>query len=145
MIKTFKLASIPGDGIDVDVVDAGLRALHALAERAGTFRFDIPHFDWGTARYKREGALMPADGAQDLIDFDAILFGAPDVPDHLTLWGLRLNICQPLDQYAYVRPTCILPGIKSPLALVIAKDLDWVICANTPGRAGATTAASRMR
>jgi len=129
-MKTYKLASIPGDGIGVEVVEAGLRALHALAERAGTFRFDVTHFDWGTDRYKREGALMPADGARDLIGFDAILFGAvgaPDVPDHLTLWGLRLNICQPLDQYANVRPTRILPGIKSPLAGVTAKDLDWVI------------------
>ena len=129
-MKTYKIASIPGDGIGVEVIDAGLRALHALTERAGTFRFDVTHFDWGTDRYKREGALMPADGAQDLIDFDAILFGAvgaPDVPDHLTLWGLRLNICQPLDQYANVRPTRILPGIKSPLAGVTDKDLDWVI------------------
>ncbi len=129
-MKTYKIASIPGDGIGVEVIDAGLRALHALAVRAGTFRFDVTHFDWGTDRYKREGALMPADGAQDLIDFDAILFGAvgaPDVPDHLTLWGLRLNICQPLDQYANVRPTRILPGIKSPLAGVTDKDLDWVI------------------
>ena len=129
-MKTYKIASIPGDGIGVEVIDAGLRALHALAERAGTLRFDVTHFDWGTDRYKREGALMPADGAQDLIDFDAILFGAvgaPDVPDHLTLWGLRLNICQPLDQYANVRPTRILPGIKSPLAGVTDKDLDWVI------------------
>ena len=129
-MKSYKIASIPGDGIGVEVIDAGLRALHALAERAGTFRFDVTHFDWGTDRYKREGALMPADGAQDLIDFDAILFGAvgaPDVPDHLTLWGLRLNICQPLDQYANVRPTRILPGIKSPLAGVTDKDLDWVI------------------
>jgi tartrate dehydrogenase/decarboxylase/D-malate dehydrogenase len=129
-MKTYKIASIPGDGIGVEVADAGLRALHALAERAGTFHFDVTHFDWGTNRYKREGALMPEDGAQDLIGFDAILFGAvgaPDVPDHLTLWGLRLNICQPLDQYANVRPTRILPGIKSPLAGVTDKDLDWVI------------------
>ena len=73
---------------------------------------------------------MPADGAEALRDFDAILFGAvgaPDIPDHLTLWGLRLSICQPLDQYANVRPTRILPGIKSPLAGVTPKDLDWVI------------------
>jgi tartrate dehydrogenase/decarboxylase/D-malate dehydrogenase len=73
---------------------------------------------------------MPADGAEALRDFDAILFGAvgaPDIPDHLTLWGLRLSICQPLDQYANVRPTRILPGITSPLAGVTPKDLDWVI------------------
>jgi tartrate dehydrogenase/decarboxylase/D-malate dehydrogenase len=53
--------------------------------------------------------------------------GAPDVPDHITLWGLRLAICQPFDQYANVRPTRIFPGIESPLRGVTAKDLDWVI------------------
>jgi tartrate dehydrogenase/decarboxylase/D-malate dehydrogenase len=130
MMKTYKIASIPGDGIGVEVIDAGLRVLDALAERDGGFALDVTSFDWGSDRYKREGALMPADGAQDLRDYDAIFFGAvgaPDLPDHLTLWGLRLNICQPLDQYANVRPTRILPGIKSPLAGVTAKDLDWVI------------------
>ena len=129
-MKTYKIASIPGDGIGVEVIDAGLRVLNALAERDGGFALDVTSFDWGSDRYKREGALMPADGAQDLRDYDAIFFGAvgaPDLPDHLTLWGLRLNICQPLDQYANVRPTRILPGIKSPLAGVTAKDLDWVI------------------
>ena len=129
-MKTYKIASIPGDGIGVEVIDAGLRVLNALAERDGGFALDVTSFDWGSDRYKREGALMPANGAQDLRDYDAIFFGAvgaPDLPDHLTLWGLRLNICQPLDQYANVRPTRILPGIKSPLAGVTAKDLDWVI------------------
>jgi tartrate dehydrogenase/decarboxylase/D-malate dehydrogenase len=129
-MKTYKIASIPGDGIGVEVIDAGLRVLEALAERDGGFKLDVTSFDWGSDRYKREGALMPADGAEDLRNFDAIFFGAvgaPDIPDHLTLWGLRLNICQPLDQYANVRPTRILPGIKSPLAGVKAKDLDWVI------------------
>jgi tartrate dehydrogenase/decarboxylase/D-malate dehydrogenase len=49
------------------------------------------------------------------------------VPDHITLWGLRLSICQPLDQYANVRPTRVLPGIVSPLRKVGQKELDWVI------------------
>jgi len=49
------------------------------------------------------------------------------LPDHITLWGLRLAICQRLDQYANVRPTRILPGITSPLRNVGPGDLDWVI------------------
>jgi tartrate dehydrogenase/decarboxylase/D-malate dehydrogenase len=53
--------------------------------------------------------------------------GAPDIPDHVTLWGLRLPICQGFDQYANVRPTRILPGIPSPLQGRVAGDLDWVI------------------
>ena len=129
-MKTYRIAAIPGDGIGIEVVGAGLRVLEALAERDGGFRLDVEHFDWGSDRYKREGALMPEDGAQRLRDFDAIFFGAvgaPDVPDHLTLWGLRLAICQPLDQFANVRPTRILPGITSPLRDVGPGDLDWVI------------------
>ena len=49
------------------------------------------------------------------------------MPDDITLWGLRLPICQGFDQYANVRPTRILPGIVSPLAGVGPGDLDWVI------------------
>ncbi len=128
--RTHRIAAIGGDGIGVEVVDACLEVLNALAERDGGFRFDVTPFDWGTDRYKRTGAFMPDDGADRLRAFDAILFGAvgaPDVPDHLTLWGLRLAICQPLDQYANVRPTRVLPGISSPLRGVGEGDLDWVI------------------
>ena len=130
MTKTYKIAAIPGDGIGIEVIEAGLQVLQALAARSNAFALNVTRFDWGSERYKRTGALMPADGAVQLRGFDAILFGAvgaPDVPDHLTLWGLRLAICQPLDQFANVRPTRILPGITSPLAGVGPGDLDWVI------------------
>lgn len=129
-MKNYRIAAIPADGIGIEVIDAGLRVLAALARRDGGFELDVETFDWGSERYRRTGALMPADGADQLRNFDAIYFGAvgaPDVPDHLTLWGLRLSICQPLDQYANIRPTRILPGIQSPLRGVAAGDLDWII------------------
>lgn len=129
-MKSFSIAAIPGDGIGLEVINAGLQVLEALAQRDGGFKLDVTHFDWGSDRYKREGQLMPGDGARRLKDFDAIFFGAvgaPDVPDHLTLWGLRLAICQPLDQFANVRPTRLLPGIESPLRGVGRGDLDWMI------------------
>ena len=96
MTKTYKIAAIPGDGIGIEVIEAGLQVLQALAARSNAFALNVTRFDWGSERYKRTGALMPADGAVQLRGFDAILFGAvgaPDVPDHLTLWGLRLAIC----------------------------------------------------
>lgn len=129
-MKTYTIAAIPGDGIGMEVIAAGLRVLEALAARDGGFKLEVTGFDWGSDRYKREGELMPEGGAEGLKKFDAIFFGAvgaPDVPDHLTLWGLRLAICQPLDQFANVRPIRLLPGIKSPLADVGEGDLDWVI------------------
>ena len=130
MKNAFKIAAIPGDGIGVEVIEAALEVLEALSGRLGTFALDVEHFDWGSERYRREGRFMPEDGADRLRAFDAILFGAvgaPDVPDHLSLWGLRLAICQPLDQFANVRPTRILPGISSPLRDIGPGDLDWVI------------------
>ena len=73
------------------------------AERDGRLTLDFQDFDWGSDFYRKHGAMMPADGADQLRKFDAILFsavGAPDIPDHITLWGLRLAICQSLDQVA---------------------------------------------
>ncbi len=129
-MKTYKIAAIPGDGIGTEVVSAGVEVLRAVAGRDGSFNLAVEHFDWGGDYYKRYGRMMPEDGLSQLRHHDAILFGSaghPDIPDHVTLWGLRLAICQPFDQYANVRPTRILPGITSPLRKVEGKELDWVI------------------
>jgi tartrate dehydrogenase/decarboxylase/D-malate dehydrogenase len=104
--------------------------LHAVAKRQGDIQFSVRTFEWGSDYYKAHGVMMPEDGLQQLKPFDAIYFGAvgaPDVPDHITLWGLRLPICQGFDQYANVRPTRILPGIQSPLRHAEAGSLDWAI------------------
>lgn len=129
-MKTYSIAAIPGDGIGTEVISAGVEVMDALARRYGTFGFAVDHFDWGGEYYKRHGAMMPADGREQIRNHDAILFGSaghPEIPDHITLWGLRLAICQPFDQYANVRPTRILPGITSPLRKVEGPELDWVI------------------
>lgn len=129
-MKTYRIAAIPGDGIGTEVVAAGVEVLNALARRQGSFAFKFDHFDWGGEYYKKHGRMMPENGRDQIKSHDAILFGSaghPDIPDHITLWGLRLAICQPFDQYANVRPTRVLPGITSPLRNVKDKELDWVI------------------
>ncbi|WP_028054475.1 tartrate dehydrogenase [Sinorhizobium medicae] len=129
-MREYKIAAIPADGIGPEVIAAGLQVLEALARRSGDFQIHTETFDWGSDYYKKHGVMMPADGLEQLKGFDAIYFGAvgaPDVPDHITLWGLRLPICQGFDQYANVRPTKILPGITSPLRNCGRGDLDWVI------------------
>jgi len=129
-MKTYKIAAIPGDGIGAEVISAGVDVLHALARREGHFQFHVDSFDWGGDYYKKHGRMMPENGRDLIRHHDAILFGSaghPDIPDHVTLWGLRLAICQPFDQYANVRPTRMLPGITSPLRHVDRDELDWVI------------------
>ncbi len=129
-MKTYKIACIPGDGIGKEVIPAGQTVLEALAASGSTFNFDFEHFGWGGDWYRAHGEMMPSNGLDALRDKDAILFGSagdPHIPDHITLWGLRLKICQGFDQYANVRPTRILPGIDAPLKRCKPEDLDWVI------------------
>src|SRR5665213_2306610 len=129
-MREYAIAAIGADGIGPEVIAAGLKVLGVLARRDGGFALKVEEFPWGSDYYRKHGVLMPADGLDRLKRFDAIYFGAvgaPDIPDHVTLWGLRLPICQGFDQYANVRPTRILPGITSPLRDVGPGDLDWLI------------------
>lgn len=129
-MKTYRIAMIPGDGIGKEVIPAGQQLLEALARTDSSFNFDFENFDWGGDYYRKHGLMMPEDGLDALLDKDAILFGSagdPHIADHITLWGLRLKICQGFDQYANVRPTRILPGIDAPLKRCSTNDLDWVI------------------
>src|SRR6218665_4179456 len=129
-MKTYRIATIPGDGIGKEVIPAGQQVLEALAASSQGFRFAFENFGWGGDWYRAHGEMMPADGLDALRGKDAILFGSagdPNIPDHITLWGLRLKICQGFDQYANVRPTRILPGIDSPLRRCGPHDLNSVI------------------
>ncbi|MGF6964270.1 tartrate dehydrogenase/decarboxylase/D-malate dehydrogenase [Paraburkholderia sp. WC7.3g] len=129
-MKNYRIATIPGDGIGKEVVPAGAQVLDALAKSTRAFTFEFENFDWGGDYYRQHGVMMPANGLDAIRDKDAILFGSAgdkDIPDHITLWGLRLKICQGFDQYANVRPTRILPGIDAPLKYCTPDDLNWVI------------------
>jgi tartrate dehydrogenase/decarboxylase / D-malate dehydrogenase len=128
-----RIAVIAGDGIGQEVVPEGLRVL----DRASGGAFEYEHFPWGCQHYLKTGRMMDADGLDRLRAFDAIYFGAvgwPGVPDHVSLWGLRLAICQGFDQYANIRPIRLLPGVPSPLRDATAENMDWVVVReNTEG------------
>ena len=129
-MKTYRIATIPGDGIGKEVVPEGQKVLEALARQNPALKFEFENFDWGGDYYRKHGMMMPENGLDPLRNKDAILFGSagdPHIPDHITLWGLRLKICQGFDQYANVRPTRILPGIDAPLKRCTPAQLDWVI------------------
>jgi tartrate dehydrogenase/decarboxylase/D-malate dehydrogenase len=126
-VRDYRIAAIGGDGIGPEVIDAGLEVLEALGKSEG-FALQVEKFPWSSDFYLEHGHYIPPGGLEKLRTFDAIFFGAVgsrQVPDHVSLWGLRLPICQGFDQYANVRPARVLPGVKSPLAN--AKDLDWVV------------------
>lgn len=132
MEASFSVAIIPGDGIGAEVIPAALRVLEA-ATPEGTL--SLHEFPWGSDYYKRTGRMMDDDGVDQLRKFDAILFGAcgdPAVPDNITLWHLRLAICQGLDQYVCYRPSRRVAGV--PIPLRTEESFDFVIVReNTEG------------
>ena len=136
-MPTFQLNLIPGDGIGVEVMVEARRTLARLAGRRGDLAFGLREFDWSCGRYRREGAMMPADGLQRLADCDAILLGAvgfPGVPDHVSLRGLLLPIRQGFDQYVNLRPVRLLAGLDSPLKAGTPRSIDFVVVReNTEG------------
>ena len=124
-----RIAVIPGDGIGHEVVPEGLRVLEAAGRRFD-FEMKLEEFDWSCERFRKKGAMMPADGLERLAGFDAIYLGAvgfPGVPDHVSLWGLLIPIRRGFHQYVNLRPVRLLEGLACPLADRKPGDIDYLI------------------
>jgi len=128
-MKTDRVAVIPGDGIGREVVPEGIGVIESAGKRFG-FAFDWRHFDWSCERFVKTGRMMPEDGIAQLKPFDAIFLGAvghPDVPDHISLWGLLIPIRQSFLQYVTLRPLRLFDGIETPLKNWKPGDIDFQI------------------
>lgn len=130
MARSFDIAVIPGDGVGKEVIEAGVNVLEAIAEHSdGEINFDFTYFPWGSDYYLEHGVMMDPNGVDELRKYDAIYFGAvgdPRVPDHVTLWGLRLEIVQNLDHWANIRPVDFLPGTPKLLNRDDLDELNWI-------------------
>lgn len=125
----YTIANIPGDGIGNEVVPEGLRVLDAVSSKYGV-QFDYTDFDWSCERYAKLGAMMPEDGIEELRSHDAIFLGAvgfPNVPDHVSLWGLLIPIRREFHQYVNLRPVRLLPGITPPVHGYAPGDIDFYV------------------
>ena len=74
MVRTFRIAAVPGDGIGSEVIAAGLEVLAATAARDGKFAVEVETLPWGADYYRDHRVMMPDDGIDQLRLFDAILF-----------------------------------------------------------------------
>jgi tartrate dehydrogenase/decarboxylase/D-malate dehydrogenase len=125
----YRIASIPGDGIGVDVVIEARKVLDRAAALHG-FGLAWTEFDWSCERYTQTGTMMPDDGIEQLSAFDGIFLGAvgfPGVPDHVSLWGLLIPVRRAFAQYVNLRPVRLLPGTSSVLKNRTAEELEMVI------------------
>ncbi|MFJ5589629.1 tartrate dehydrogenase [Streptomyces noursei] len=136
-MTTHHIALVPGDGIGTEVLPPARRVLDTVSRRHGFRLAYTAYDDWSCASYLREGAMMPEDGLDQLRDKDAILLGAvghPDVPDHVSLWGLLIPIRRGFQQYVNLRPIRVFRGVDSPVRGALPGEVDLVVVReNTEG------------
>src|SRR5271154_2345362 len=129
MAKSYRVAVIAGDGIGHEVMPEGIAAMERAA-RAYGFELSWNEFDWSCGRYAQTGRMMPEDGLDRLRLYDAVYLGAvghPEVPDHVSLWGLLIPLRREFEQYVNLRPVRLLAGIESPLRGYNPGDIDFYV------------------
>src|ERR1700758_266443 len=129
MAKNYRIAVIAGEGSGREVMSEGIAAMEAAA-RAYGFGCQWHEFDWSCERYVNMGLMMPEDGLERLRLYDAVYLGAgghPDVPDHVSLWGLLIPLRRHFQQYINLRPVRLLAGVDSPLKGRAPGDIDFYV------------------
>jgi tartrate dehydrogenase/decarboxylase/D-malate dehydrogenase len=128
-MANYRIAVIGGDGIGPEVIEQAIRCTEAAVETDKS-RIEWTHLPWGSAFYKRTGAMMPVDGWETLVKHDAILFGAigtKDVPDHVPVHSLLLPMRGRFDQYVNYRPAYLFDGVPCPLRDKAPGSIDMVV------------------
>ena len=137
-MKSYKIASIAGDGIGLEVVPPSIKILKEVAKKHN-FEIQFDEFDFSSCDYfEKHGKMLPDDWKDQIRKHDAIFFGAvgmPDrVPDHISLWGSIITFRREFDQYVNLRPVKLMPGVPCPLVGKKPGDIDFlVVRENTEG------------
>jgi len=135
MAKTYKIATIPGDGTGPEVVREAVKVVNAAAAKGG-FKLEFTEFDFGAARYLKTGETLPDSALAEFKKFDSMFLGAighPDVKPGILEAGILLKIRFALDQYINLRPVKLYPNVDTPLKDKGPEDIDFVVIRENTG------------
>ena len=117
-MKRYRIATIPGDGIGPEVVEAATAVLDVAARRFG-FTLDFERLPYGADHYLATGETLPEHAFVHLRDdVDAMLLGAvgdPRVPGNEHARDILLGLRFRLDLYINLRPVVLLHPDITPL------------------------------
>ncbi len=126
-MKTYNLATIPGDGIGPEVVTQGLRVLDTVAKKYD-LEFKKTNYELGAAYWHRTKETLPDSVMAELAKSDVILLGAvgdPTVPSGVLERGLLLKLRFAFEHYINLRPAKLFPGVTSPITN--NKGIDFIV------------------
>ena len=140
-MATFKIVTLPGDGIGPDIVREAVKVMNRIGELYG-HKFDIIVKRMGGIAIDVDGTSLPQDTIDAALASDAVLLGAVGGPkwDHLTNGdrpekGL-LGIRGALKLYANLRPAVLYKQLQhtSPLKPeIIGEGLDILVVRELTG------------
>lgn len=129
--QTWKIAVLPGDGIGKEVMNEGIKILHAVAERLSSVKFELEEYSVGAAEFLRSGNPLPESSFAACERADAILLGAMGLPSVRWPDGKemtpQIDLRERLDLYNGVRPIRLYHEQHSPLKNYQAGEIDFVI------------------
>ena len=130
-MRTFQIATLPGDGIGPEIIREGVKVLQAAEKVCGGFHLEYNYLEAGAKLYRETGVIISPETQEAIDSADAIYLGAmglPDVrlPDGTETQGIVINGTRKrLNLFAGVRPIKLHPNVQSPLR---GKDkIDFVI------------------
>lgn len=133
MVSTYKIVTLPGDGIGPEVIEQASRVLDTISA-AGKVKFDVEAHDFGGIAIDNHGHPLPPSTLEACQAADAILLGSVGGPK----WGVGkvrpeqglLDLRKTLGLYANIRPA-LFPSDSlvelSPLKDSIASGTEIIV------------------
>ena len=137
-MHTYRIVTIPGDGIGPEIMASALEVLADVERRLGTFHLELEEHLGGVACYERTGKALTDESLEACRTADAVFKAPVGLPwargNDGTETGLLGGVLRNgLDLYANVRPIKLWPGVTAPIK-VEAGQVDYVIVReNTEG------------
>jgi 3-isopropylmalate dehydrogenase len=141
MLNMYKIAVLPGDGIGLEIVPQGVKALKAIGERFG-HQFEFTAALVGGSAYDKYGHPLPDETLDICRKSDAILLGAiggpkwDNLPTHLRPEiGALLPLRKELGLFANLRPCVLFPGLidSSTLKPEVIEGVDLLVIRELTG------------
>jgi len=134
-MKTYKIATIPGDGIGPEVIKEGWKVLNAITE-LNDFKWETVTYDFGGERYLKTKEVLPDSAIEEFKAFDAIFLGGvghPDVKPGILERGILLKLRFDLDQYINLRPVKLYENVDTPLKHARPENIDYTVVRENTG------------
>lgn len=109
MVRKYKIAVLPGDGVGIEVIEASLQVLRALMQVEHELKLELLIRDVGEPAFEKYGNAFPEETFQVIKECNAILFGAVGRFGREVILPLR----QGFDLFANIRPVYAFTGVSS--------------------------------